>query len=180
MIWSNANTTKIGDVKILYDNKSQTFKLIESTKTGEGFIEVKSGNYEELEEFYNARVAETEDYVLDENIEGYENVQRGDSWDLLDSNKRSGNGRVGSVYQGEQGSDATADNERGGKNSQTESLIDIDNDGDDWVGAIVTKVTADKLSETLKTERKEMQKALRAIKDGDKTVSIKINAIFVD
>ena len=37
---------------------------------------------------------------------------------------------------------------------------------------LVTKVTADRLSETLKTERKEMQKALRAIKDGDKNVFI--------
>ena len=150
MIWLNANTTKIGDVKILYDNKSQTFKLIESTKTGEGFIEVKSGNYEELEELLNhARESKEENYTVDEDIARYGDVGGGNSWDLLNSNQRSGNGRVGGIYQSEQGGDAATDNERGGANSQTESLIGIDDDGDDWVGAIVTKVTADKLSETL-------------------------------
>lgn len=122
MQWANANTTKVGDTKILYDQYAGTFKLIESTKVDEGYIELKSGTYEELEGVYNAGVAETEDYLLHENINGYEDVERGNSWDLLDADERRRNGRVGSVYQGESESDATRNNERSGQNRQTRTV----------------------------------------------------------
>ena len=129
MQWSNSNNTKVGAKKVLFDARRDTFVLIEATKVDEGYVELKSGSYKELEGIYNAGVAEKEDYLLHENTEGYENVERGDSWDLLVSDERSGNGRAGGIYQSESDGDARRNNGRSGANSVKESRRLVSNKG---------------------------------------------------
>ena len=141
MQWANNNNTKVGDLNIIFDERAGAFKLIQSTKENEGYIEVKTGNYEQLKEcLENAREAKRENYAIDENIARYESIGNADTWDLLDTDKGRRNGRASIIYQEQSLGNGTRNNERSGKNSEEISLIDIDNDGEDWVGAIVKKV----------------------------------------
>ncbi len=111
MQWANENRTSVGDTKILYDQNAGVFKLIESTKVDEGYIELKSGSYDELEGIYNARLAARKDREIHGYIDSYEDVQRGSHWDLLNSHQGGRNGHAGSVYQGESRSDSSTNNE---------------------------------------------------------------------
>ena len=50
MQWAYSSSTQIGDRKILYKPNTSKSVLIEATKDGVGFIELKTGTYEQLRE----------------------------------------------------------------------------------------------------------------------------------
>ena len=112
----------------------KTFKLIESTKVDEGYIELKSGSYDELEDIYNARLAERKDRDIHGHIDRYEQVKRGNAWDMLYADEGGRDGRIGGVYQRKTERNTTRDNERSGADSKTKGEIRhsrriIDSDG---------------------------------------------------
>ena len=124
MQWANANSTEIGDQKILFDARRNTFVIIQSTKDDEGYIELKTGALLQLQEVLeDARESKKENYIVHEDIARYGDVGGGNAWNLLVSDERGRNGRVGGVYQSESDGDAATNYKRGGQDNQVKRSL---------------------------------------------------------
>ena len=78
MIWARASDRKPGDLNILNAN-GRYFALIKATE--DGFIELKRGNYKEVQAEYERAYRKANNKIYG-NLEGIESDQRADIWDM--------------------------------------------------------------------------------------------------
>ena len=108
MQWAYHSETKVGDRKVIYNSHTDEFVLVEATKDGVGFIELRTVDYEQIredEEIYESK----KQRVVDRKVYRTETGQNNNARDNGDAE----NGRTGKqnaeLSEGKSRSNRTAD-----------------------------------------------------------------------
>ncbi len=93
MIWANETKTMAGDLKVLYNPKTDTFNLLEADGNGEFVVLKQSKNYEIVEDLFEEIINEQgSDFEFNESINKFEeSVGRSNNLDLwgIENNEAS-------------------------------------------------------------------------------------------
>ncbi len=117
MQWAYSSSTQIGDRKILYKPNTSKSVLIEATKDGVGFIELKTGTYEQLREDEKTYESNKEGKFLDDEgaidtaIHNFESGQNHNTWDNVDVGNRGTGIQNAEISKGKPSIDRTANSQ---------------------------------------------------------------------
>lgn len=108
MQWAYDSSTQVGDLNLLYNTRTNRYVLVEATKEGVGFVEVRKGNYSQLKkdvEIYESKKQRD----LDRELDSSENGQNDNARNNVDVRDRGTGKQNAGVPEGKFNSNKTAD-----------------------------------------------------------------------